>query len=154
MIVNTKRFGQVQVAEDQLVTFIKPILGFEDFKSYFIMNSEGNEGSFEFLQSVEDENLTFIVMDPFAFFSDYEFQLKSDWIDTLHLEGDQDVRVLVIVTVRSESEITCNLKAPIIINKKNRFAAQIVLEQGKYATRQPLIALEKGAGSNADSIQK
>ncbi len=67
MIVNTKRFGPIQIDEEQLITFIGPILGFNDLHNYVIIQSEGNQHPFEFLQSIEDENLTFIVTDPFAF---------------------------------------------------------------------------------------
>lgn len=154
MIVNTKRFGPIEINEDQVITFMGPILGFGELQKYVFVQSEGDQGPFEFLQSIEDENLTFIVIDPFAFFKKYEFQLDSHWIDALDVQSKEDVQVLSIVTVRSAEDITCNLKAPIVLNRVKNVAAQIVLDYGGYTTKQPLLGGKKGDDSDADLIQK
>ncbi|MGE7825180.1 flagellar assembly protein FliW [Paenibacillus sp. NPDC093718] len=154
MVVNTKRFGPIEIEEDQVITFVGPVLGFGDIAKYIIIQPEENPHPFEFLQSVEDENLTFIVADPFVFFNDYEFQLDSHWLETLNIESEKDIRILVIVTVRSAQDITCNLKAPLVISRAGNVAAQIVLDQGGYSTRQPLMGTKRGDGADADPIKK
>ncbi|EHB54685.1 MULTISPECIES: flagellar assembly protein FliW [Paenibacillus] len=154
MIVNTKRFGPIQIDEEQLITFIGPILGFNDLHNYVIIQSEGNQHPFEFLQSIEDENLTFIVTDPFAFFKEYEFQLDPHWIEALGVQSEEEVQVMVIVTVRSAEDITCNLKAPIVLNKARNIAAQIILDHGNYTTKQPLLGGKKGEGSDVNPVAK
>lgn len=154
MIVKTKRFGPIKADNDQLITFVGPLLGFEELTKYILIESGEESHPFVFLQSVEDENLTFILTDPFSFFKDYEFQLSSHWLEKLKIESEQDVRVLVIVTVRSAQDITCNLKAPLVISRSGHVAAQIVLEQGGYSTKQPLMGTKRGDGIDVDSIQR
>lgn len=154
MIVNTKRFGSIEVNEKEVITFTRPIFGFGDMKKYVFIQSENDRSPFEFLQSIEDENLTFIVTDPFVFFKEYEFQLDSYWIKALDLQTEEDVQVLTIVTVRSSEDITCNLRGPIVLNRAKNIATQIVLEHGGYTTRQPLLGGTKGEDIDADLIQK
>jgi len=154
MFINTKRFGLIEVEEKEVITFIGPILGFGELQKYVFIQSEEDQRPFEFLQSIEDENLTFIVTDPFAFFQEYEFQLDSNWIEALDVESEEEVQVLVIVTVRSTEDITCNLRAPIILNRARNIAAQIVLDHGSYSTKQPLLEGKKGEGSYVNPVSK
>lgn len=154
MIVNTKRFGPVEIMNDQVITFVRPILGFEELSKYIVVQSEEDRRPFEFLQSIEDENLTFIVTDPFVFFKNYEFQLDSHWIEALGVESEKDVQVMVVVTVRSAEDISCNLRAPIVLNRARSVAAQIVLDNGGYSTKISLSERKKGEGFDADSVKK
>lgn len=153
MMVNTKRFGTIEINDDQVITFIGPILGFTALKKYVFISTSEDRQPFEFLQSVEDENLTFIVTDPFVFFKDYEFQLDGHWTEALNVHRDE-VQIMVIVTVRSPEDITCNLKAPIVINRTKRVAAQVILEEGNYPTKQPLLGGKKGADTGVNSVSK
>ncbi|OOC63755.1 flagellar assembly protein FliW [Paenibacillus ihbetae] len=154
MIINTKRFGPIKIDENQVITFISPILGFGELQKYVFIQSEEEQHPFEFLQSIEDENLTFIVTDPFTFFKEYEFQLDSHWVEALEVYSEGEVQIMAIVTARSAEDITCNLKAPIVLNRTRNIAAQIVIEDGNYTTRQPLLGGKKGEDSGADLIQK
>lgn len=154
MIVNTRRFGMIEVEDEQVITFVAPVLGFGDLEKYILIQPDEDRHPFEFLQSVENEDLTFIVTDPFVFFKDYEFQLDSHWLETLNIESEKDVRIKVIVTARSAQDISCNLKAPIVISRAGSIAAQIVLDQGGYSTQQPLMGIMKGAEADADPIKE
>lgn len=154
MIVNTKRFGPIEIMNDQVITFVRPIFGFEELSKYFVVQSEEDRRPFEFLQSIEDEDLTFIVTDPFAFFKSYEFHLDSHWIEALGVESEKDVQVMVVVTVRSAEDISCNLRAPIVLNRARNVAAQIVLDNGGYSTKISLSERKKGEDFDADSVKK
>ncbi|PAK51975.1 flagellar assembly protein FliW [Paenibacillus sp. 7541] len=154
MMVNTRRFGLIEINEDQVITFIGPVLGFETLKKYAFVSTGEDRQPFEFLQAIEDENLTFIVTDPFVFFKDYEFQLDKHWTEALDVHREEDIQVMVIVTVRSPEDITCNLRAPIVINRTKRVAAQVILEQGSYPTKQPLLGGKKGADADVNPVSK
>lgn len=143
VLVNTKRFGKIQVNEEEVVSFVSPILGFSE-NEQFILILEEEHGAFQFLQSTEDENLTFIIVDPFLFISDYEFHLSESWLEKLQIVGNEQIDVRVIVTARSKNDITCNLRAPIVFNKLNRLAAQVILDHGEYSTRHSLIPSREG----------
>jgi len=67
MIVRTTRFGDVDIAEDRVITFPKGLLGFADNKRYCLF--EPNEDAcFYWLQSLDDPTLAFVVTDPALFF--------------------------------------------------------------------------------------
>ncbi|WP_068783807.1 flagellar assembly protein FliW [Paenibacillus phocaensis] len=152
MIVNTARFGEIEAVSDNTWTFVSPILGFEQYKQ-FISLSEG-QGPFEFFQSLEDEHLTFVVTDPFRFYLNYDFSLEQRWLDLLHIEKVEQVVVRSIVAVRSSSDISINLKAPIIMNSKTKEAAQIILDRSEYQTRYLIMNAVGQEAGHADPIEK
>ncbi|WHX48722.1 flagellar assembly protein FliW [Paenibacillus woosongensis] len=152
MIVQTARFGKIEVYPDTTWDFLVPILGFEEYKNFVGIAQE--DSPFEFIQSLDEENLTFVLTDPFMFYPEYEFTLEQRWRDILQIEKEDEVIVRSVVTVRSPSDITLNLKAPIIMNPKSRKAAQIILEQSEYETRHPLNKVEDQEGRHADTVEK
>ncbi|MGG0937251.1 flagellar assembly protein FliW [Brevibacillus centrosporus] len=118
--------------------FEEGIPGFGHLQFFHLLQKE--EGSpFFSLQSLEEEGVSFLVVDPFFFFSDYEFSLPVQAKASLHIEAeDTAVMVVNIVTIRGENNITVNLKAPIVINQNNRMAKQVILNEENFEVRQPL----------------
>lgn len=138
MFVQTARFGEVEIEDTAIINFVSPILGFTEMTRYFLIQSS-EESHFEFMQSVEDPNLTFVLTDPFLFQPDYEFDIEGRWLDKLNLPSEEFVDIKVITTIRSSTNVTMNLKAPIVINKITKEGVQIILESSDYSTRCSLI---------------
>lgn len=138
MLINSVRFGNVEVCERDIVRFPQGLPGFPEEKAFaFIPYGEGSP--FAFLQSVNEPNLTFLVADPFAFFDDYTFELDDETVQQLNLNCDNSPQIVNIVTVPEKAEdMTTNLLAPVIINRQTRTAAQIVLEKTPYTTKHRL----------------
>ncbi|ARW33392.1 Flagellar assembly factor FliW [Bacillus subtilis subsp. subtilis] len=91
------------------------------------------------LQSVTSENLAFIVVSPFIFFKNYEFDLDESTAELLDIDNIQDVEVMTILTMAEPFEkSTANLLAPIIVNRKNMMAKQVVLHDSSYTTKHPI----------------
>ena len=59
MLVKTKHFGEIELAEDKVLTFENGILGFENQKHYTILYNNENEtrSSISWLQSLEEPTL-------------------------------------------------------------------------------------------------
>ena len=70
MIVNTSRFGQVEVDGQQVITFLNRILGLPRYKRYVLIQP-GEESHFYWLHSVETPDLAFVVIDPSLFVSSH-----------------------------------------------------------------------------------
>ena len=138
MFVQTARFGEVEIEDTAIINFVGPIFGFTEMTRYFLVHSS-EESPFEFMQSVEDPNLTFVLTDPFQFHPEYEFDIEERWLDKLELLSEELVDIRVITTIRSATDITINLKAPIVINKQTKEGAQIILESSEYTTRYSLV---------------
>ncbi|MDF2669750.1 MAG: flagellar assembly factor FliW [Paenibacillus sp.] len=142
MLVNTIRFGELEVLEEQVITFQQGIPGFEQLHRYTMITPD-EELPFKFLQSVEDGGVAFILTNPFWFYTDYEFELSQEAIDVLGVAEPQDVTVWSIVSVtESMASSTINLLAPVVINEKTRLGKQIILHGSGYLTKHLLIQPE------------
>ncbi|WP_028589704.1 flagellar assembly protein FliW [Paenibacillus massiliensis] len=140
MLVQTVRFGELEIKDTSIIHFVSPILGFEEERKFVFIPSSDEDSHFIYLQSIEDANLAFVLADPFPFYTGYEFDIEDKWIQKLKLDAKEDVEIRVVTTVRSPQDISVNLKAPIIINRKNNDAAQIILDNSRYTTRHSLFS--------------
>jgi len=138
VLVHSTRFGELEVAEDQIIDFPHGIPGFPAEKRFVFLDYRP-DSPFYFLQSMTEADLTFLLIDPFAFFNDYEFALDDDLAAEIGLTRENPPSVFNIVTVNGGLEnMTANLLAPLIINARDRKGRQIVLEKADYPTRYEL----------------
>lgn len=140
MKIQTTRFGEIEVEDSQLITFIKGIPGFEEDKKFVLIPAdEKGESPFFFLQSIDTADISFVLLDTFSFFKEYDVNLEDSVIEKLEIEKPEDVIVLTTVTVKGDLErATTNLKAPLVINHHKQLGMQIVLDQKQYMIKQPL----------------
>ncbi|MEH7444581.1 flagellar assembly protein FliW [Bacillus sp. JJ1122] len=138
MKLNTKYHNEVEIQESEVLHFEKGIPGFPDEKKFVILPLN-EDGSFSVMQSVGMEGLALVIVNPFDFFKDYDFQLEDSVVEELVLTSDKDVLVYSILTVEDPFEkTTANLQAPVIINKSNNKAKQVILVDEKYKTKHNL----------------
>jgi len=60
MIVQTSRFGPVEVDQERVIQFSRGILGFPKYKAYVLIQPEA-DATFYWLQSVDAADLAFVV---------------------------------------------------------------------------------------------
>lgn len=138
MDVKTKTMGMKHVDQSQIVTFPEGLFGFEQYKKYAIIESEYTP--FLWLQSVDDEKLAFLIVDPFIICADYEADIDDASLRKVGVKSPEDVIVMAIVTVHSDgSPITANLQGPLVINKKNNMCEQVILSDSRWTTRHDII---------------
>jgi len=138
MIIESTRFGELEIAEEQLFNFPHGIPGFPDEKTFAYMLHDA-ESPFFFLQSTTEANLTFLLVDPFAFFKDYEFVLEDDVAEKLDLSQENPPQVFLIATLKEKlADMTVNLLAPIVMNGVNRTGRQVILDKPEYSIRHKL----------------
>ena len=134
MILSTKNFGEIEVAEQDVIEFEYGIPGFENMTKFVILGKTDDEDSpFLWLQSAQNKNLAFVIMSPRDLVPDYEVEIDSFTASLLKFKDENDALIYSIVTVPEDiSKISINLKAPIVINAKNNRGCQVVLENEKY----------------------
>lgn len=133
MNINAKYFGSVSYSQNETIHLINGLFGFEDYTSYLPIPFHESDDSLISLQSLEDENLSFILMNPFKVFPDYNPMISKQDLKELHAESSDDISYYVISVIHdSASDSTLNLKAPLAVNALNREAKQIILEQPEY----------------------
>lgn len=121
------------------ITFEKGLLGLEHLKKYKIEEIEDNE-DFKLISSIEDPDISLVIISPFKVKEDYEIDLSDETVKNLQIDSSEDVLLYTTVTVNSDvKKITTNLRAPLVINKKNNLAEQVVLSKEAYEIKYPLV---------------
>lgn len=142
MQLKTKYHGVHEYEEEEIINFSKGICGFEHLKKFIIFPVEGEE-VFNILHSIEDDSIGFVITSPFIVQKDYEFKLDQQVIERLKINTPEDVLILSIVTLNSNiKKITTNLRAPLIINIKEKLGEQIILNNDKYLIKHPIFKEE------------
>lgn len=138
MEIITKHHGVVTYNEEDVIVFKKGLPGFKELKNFIIFPLESNE-TFSILHSIEDVEVGLILVSPFTVTLDYEFKIPDTFIKELKIIKEEDVLVLTTVTLSSNIEdITTNLKAPMIINIKEKLGEQLILDNDKYKIKEQL----------------
>lgn len=144
MTLDTTRFGLVTIPPERLLAMISPILGFEAHTGFALLDHE-EDSPFQWLQSLVDPSLAFVVTSPALFGLDYEFTLPEAAAELLAVKSTEDILVLTLVTVPEENpaHMTTNLLGPIVVNLPQRKAMQVILADNQlYGTRVRLISDE------------
>ncbi len=150
MKIPTARFGEIDVDPSRIIDMPGGIPGFEHLRRYVLLTHRENH-PFLWLQAVDDGRIAFVVVNPFLFQVSYEPEIPDDVVRKLSIGKEEDVVVLVIVTIRKDPfRLTANLRAPIVVNGNNRRGMQVILEDHEYPIQFSLLktpVLEAEAGS-------
>ena len=128
MQLNTKHFGEVDYSEDNVIVFEEGLVGFGEY-TRFLLLADDPDDLFHWLQSTEDEDLAFVLMDIKQIKPDYEPTFEQELIES-------PISYYVIAVVPEVMEdMRVNLKAPILINKNIRKGKQVIAENKEYGVR-------------------
>jgi flagellar assembly factor FliW len=137
--MDLSRFGAMKRDWEMPLHMPAGLLGFPDVRHYQIVDPD-REMPCKWLQARDEPHLAFVITDPFAFLPDYQVELTHlDRMD-VGAQATTDLFLLVIVTLpRAATPYpTVNLQGPVLVNRANGWAKQIVLLQGLYHTHHPL----------------
>ncbi len=137
MLIETTRFGPLEVEEARIMSFADGLLGFPQHKRFALIQTSPDPVFF-WLQSVDDADLAFVVCDPLTFVADYEVPVRADDLAGLGLDGLADAQLLVIVN-KVGGELTGNLLGPLLVGSRTLQAKQLVLSDKRYGTRHRLM---------------
>ena len=113
-----------------------PILGFESIKEVTL---EKIDDIFMKMQAVNDEFISFTLIDPFVL-RDYDFEVPKNIQDILETADGSNLLTLNIVLLQNPIESSVvNFISPIIFNTDNKKAVQIILpESTKYGVAEKI----------------
>lgn len=137
MKINTKLFGEIEVAEERIIEFTSGMMGFEEYKKFTLIFDSEKKGNIMWLQSMEEPELAFPVMDPMKLLAEYNPVVEDEWLAPLgEVTGEEDYYLLTVLTVPSDlTKMTANLKAPVVINMNTRKACQLIVNNEEYVVR-------------------
>jgi flagellar assembly factor FliW len=138
--VPSQALGPVEVAPGSVLAVCEPLAGFPDCATYALVEHTRQDGrpsaSVFWLQGVQRPFHAFVVTDPWGVYPEYAPEISDADAADLGLVSFEDARVFAILTVpRNPSEITVNLRAPIVVNMALRRVKQVVLLNDEYHTR-------------------
>jgi flagellar assembly factor FliW len=121
--------------------FPQGLPGFENLKDFLLVPVLENR-DFYWLHAKDDTNVIFLLVDPFAFFPDYELKLNKPVREMLSVTKQEEVSIYTIVTITDNNykKATTNLLGPLIFNNTNKQAVQLVLEGTSYQTKHLLFS--------------
>ena len=134
MKIKTKPYGEIEVDERQKIHFPEGLIGFESLTNFYLLDSR--EGPFYWLQSEEEPELAFLLIDPRIFRQDYKLTVQESDLQDLKIEDKGDLLDFAIVTVPEDhSKISANLMGPILLNRKKKIAKQVISENEEYTVK-------------------
>ena len=143
MLVQTTRFGPVDVDESRLLEFPAGLLGFSRARRFALLQPD-DRGVFFWLQSVESADVAFVVTDPCLWSQDYTVTLRREQSAEIGLPDGMSPQLLVIVN-RRDHGITANMQGPLVINPVTRTGLQVVLADRRWTTRHELVSVAPAA---------
>lgn len=146
MKLESKINHSIRSSNEEIITFFDGIPGFNDKKKFVFLCSK-DKGPFILMQSVEEENLFFITINPWEVLGDYQFEISDSIKARLDIGSPEDILVLAICNARGRLvNMTVNLAAPIVINYKKRLGKQVVLDNTDYQIRHPVFSVQSKLG--------
>lgn len=138
MLIQTSRFGQVQLNNEDVITFSEGLLGFQDLRT-FVLLDDPNDDIFAWLQSCESPAIAFPVLEPELFSENYKVNLSKSDLEILQMPNSSRARAFCIVTIPDDpTQMTANMKAPIVVNIDKKRARQCVLQDNSLAIREQI----------------
>jgi len=136
--VATTRFGEIEVGADTVIHFPQGLVGLPQLTRFVLIEGKG---PFQWMQSLDSPDATFVVIDSDEVVSDYAINPSREDIAVV-AEGDEPAPLcaLLIVTVPREApeRMTANLMAPLVVNTERRLGVQAVLPD-RYPVRYPIV---------------
>lgn len=148
MQLQTRRFGTIEVEDDDAFSVPNGIPGFPDMRRVALFGAGPTPGqtadeeqSLFWLQDLDDGDLAFLCVVPWIAFPEYEIDIDER---SLGIDDQLDVRILGLITVRHEQDgeqMTVNLRAPLVVDVAKRRLQQVILSDSRWPIRAPFAVL-------------
>lgn len=146
MKADTRLFGEIDIAEDKIITLENGMIGLPEYRRFALIFDEEAEKktSVMWLQSMDDPETAFPVMQPNLVKEDYHPTVNEEMLSALGVLTDENTYVLVTLTARTDvKQTSVNLKAPIIINTDTKKGCQIIID-GDYPVKYRIYEAAQG----------
>ncbi len=139
--LSAEKGERLSMNTENIITFEDGILGFDKLKQYSLLHVEECR-PFLWLVSVDNPRVTFAILNPAPYFSDYN-PIESMEVEEIAALGFSDIKrveMFCIVTLgESATDTTMNLRGPLLIDREKKMGKQIVKTEEYYSLHHPLI---------------
>jgi flagellar assembly factor FliW len=138
MKVLTKPYGEMEIADRQLISFPRGLFGFEDLRTFALLDAA--HPPFYWLQSLERVEVAFVLIDPLFFRPDYAPDVDPAELTEIGIGAANDALVFAIVTIPENSSLmTANLQGPLILNAKTHVGRQSISANPRWSVRHVIL---------------
>ena len=132
-VMETTKFGKITIDLDKIITMTTPLLGFPE-SVRFILRPHGEKSPFVWLQSLDDPNLAFVMINPTLLIPAYHPDIPPVILDELKTNDPKQLELMVILTIPKGhmEQMTANLLGPVAINPTTKLAKQVPLDPTTY----------------------
>jgi flagellar assembly factor FliW len=132
-------FKDLVYSKEDIITFPSGVPGFEKNKQ-FVLVQIPEYVPFEWLVCVDGTRLRFAIINPLTFRPDYTPPMTKEHLEDLRIEKPEEILLYSIVTISENPvESTANLVGPVVINKSRRIGKQIIFDDDRYGTQEPIL---------------
>ena len=133
MKLRTKHFGEVDYDPNLVINFDEGLPGFPDHKKFVILLESAKEDTFCWLQSIEDGQLAFALINIYNVKPDYNPLVKLEEVESLGDLNQNNLLIYNVVVIPDDiKQMRANLRAPIVINPATRKGKQVILDNEEY----------------------
>lgn len=159
MEITSSRFGDVTINKKSIIKFPEGLPGFKNLLEFAIIRCDQTE-PIQWLQSVDDADISLPIINPFIIEPEYEIEVNDDELDVIQTHSEKDMIVLNIMVLPEDlSKMTVNLMAPILINVQEMLGTQVMMDYKPLPIRHPAFEplmgyyreIEKGVSAVASS---
>ena len=148
--VATKAYGLIDVDKRQKISFPQGLFGFEKLREYVLLDADRQP--FYWLQSLDVEQVAFVLVNPFLFRPDYELNIGNEELADIGIRSPEEALIFSIVTIPPDgSPMTANLQGPLIINRDTRAGKQAILSDTRWKTKHDIMAEMVACGTAANA---
>lgn len=146
MQLKTTRFGLVDIQADDVIHFPAGLIGLEQCRQWVLLADSAND-ALAWMQCITDPDVALAVVSPARFVPGYQVRVFRGELAPLNLSSVRNAQVLAVVG-KNETELTLNLKAPLVINLERRTGRQVIVnsdEPTQYQLQSSPATLRKSA---------
>jgi len=153
--IQTTRFGQITLNDEQVIDMPHGMLGFSEHRRYVIIQNK-KDSPFFWYQSLDDPDLAFVITRPYLFMPDYNPQIKEGVAHMLwHMDDTQfftslEIYVVVNIPRGAPGKMTGNFMGPLVVNPLCQQAVQVVLSEGGYSHKTRLFVQDTEKTQNVE----
>ena len=140
--IKTKAYGPLEINSEDIVQFKEGLFAFEQYKKFALVTREDGS-TFHWLQSLDEENLAFLVIQPSELFEDYVPVISTDSLKLVEAESLDEVEIhcMFAVPANQPEKMTINLQGPVVIHPVKKLGAQLISNDEKHPVKLPIFEL-------------
>lgn len=133
------RLNGIPYKDTDIIHFESGLPGFERLHQ-FVLVEVPEYSPFEWLYSIDDPSIRFVVVNPMLFRPDYSPKVTREHLEQLGVRHKEDLRLLAIVTLHADFHLsTANLAGPLLLNLVTHVGMQLVIDDARYSVREPIL---------------